>query len=111
MQAGILMVCFVLTAIVLQICGFLVSQVVDRIWPAAGLLTFLLCFLAAFPLAWPIAVRIAEGLLRRAGYVVDTEQSGGTLRLFRHPTTTSGAPHRVHLTIVRSVKRRAVQSA
>jgi len=80
MQAGILMVCFVLTAIVLQICGFLISQVVDRIWPAAGLLTFLVCFLAAFPLAWPIAVRIAEGLLRRAGYVVDTEQSGGTLR-------------------------------
>ena len=80
MQAGVLMVVFILTAIVLQFCGFLVSQVIDRIWPAAGLLTFLVCFLAAFPLAWPIAVRIAEWLIRRAGYVVDTEQSGGTLR-------------------------------
>ena len=80
MQAGILMVVFLLTAIVLQFCGFLISQVVDRIWPAAGLLTFLICFLAAFPLAWPIAVRIAEFLIRRAGYVVDTEQSGAGQR-------------------------------
>ena len=80
MQAGILIVCFVLTAIVLQFCGFLISQVIDRIWPTAGLLTFLICFLAAYAIAWPIAVRIAEWLIRRAGYVVATEQSGGDRR-------------------------------
>ena len=80
MQSGILMVCFVLTAIVLQFCGFLISQVIDRIWPTAGLLTFLICFLAAYAIAWPIAVRIAEWLIRRAGYVVATEQSGGDRR-------------------------------
>ena len=33
--------------------------------------------MAAFGLAWPIAVRIAEFLIRRAGYVVETAQSGG----------------------------------
>jgi hypothetical protein len=80
MQTGILLVCYILTAIVLQFCGFLISQVVDRTWPAAGLLTFVICFLGAYAIAWPIAVLIAEWLIRRAGYVVDTEQSGGTLR-------------------------------
>ena len=105
MQSGILMVSFILTTVLLQFCGFFFSQVIDRIWPTAGLLTFLVCFLAAFPLAWPIAVRIAEWLIRRAGYVVDTEQSGGTLRRDSwHPTTRSGAPHRVHLTMVRSAR-------
>ena len=80
MQSGILMVSFILTAVFLQFCGFFFAQMIDRIWPTAGLLTFLVCFLAAFPLAWPIAVRIAEWLICRAGYVVDTEQSGGTPR-------------------------------
>ena len=80
MQAVALLVTFVLTAIVLQFCGFLISQVVDQIWPAAGLLTFLVCFLAAYGIAWPIAVRITEWSIRRAGYVVETEQSGGDAR-------------------------------
>src|SRR5688572_24494687 len=95
MQAGILMVCFVLTAIVLQFCGFLISQVVDRIWPTAGLLTFLICFLAAYAVAWPIAVQIAEWLIRRLGYVVDTDQSGGLCgKIPLRPTTPSGAAHK-----------------
>ena len=80
MQAVVLMVTYVLAAVVLQFCGFLISQLVDRMWPAAGLLTFVLCFLAAYAIAWPIAVWIAEWLIRRAGYVVDTEQSGGVQR-------------------------------
>jgi hypothetical protein len=80
MQAVTLMVVFVLTAAVVQFLGFLASQLVDRLWPAAGLLTFLVCFLAAYAIAWPIAVRIAEWLIGRAGYVVDTEQSGGIQR-------------------------------
>ena len=80
MQAGILLVVFVLTAIVLQSCGFLFSQLIDRIWPTAGLLTFLIIFLAAYAIAWPVAVVIAEWLIRRLGYEVDTEQSGGVLR-------------------------------
>ena len=95
MQAGILIVCFVLTAIVLQFCGFLISQVIDRIWPTAGLLTFLICFLAAYAIAWPIAVRIAEWLIRRAGYIVATEQSGGDRRrdsLSSYNAERRGAP-------------------
>ena len=84
MQAVALLVTFVLTAIVLQFFGFLISQVIDQIWPAAGLLTFLVCFIAAYGVAWPIAVRITEWLIRRAGYVVETEQSGGTARRDSH---------------------------
>ena len=80
MQAITLLVTFVLTAIVIQFCGFLISQVIDRVWPTAGLLTFLILFLAAYGIAWPIAVRIAEWLIRRAGYVVETEQSGAATR-------------------------------
>jgi hypothetical protein len=80
MQAITLLVTFALTAVAVQFGGFLISQVVDRIWPTAGLLTFLILFLAAYGIAWPIAVRIAEWLIRRAGYVVETEQSGAADR-------------------------------
>ena len=80
MQAVTLIVTFVLTAAVVQFAGFLISQVIDRVYPTAGLLTFLVLFLAAYGIAWPIAVRIAEWLIRRAGYVVWTEQSGGVRR-------------------------------
>lgn len=80
MQAALLMVVYVLTAVVVQFCGFLISQAIDFRWPATGLLTFLILFLAAYGIAWPIAVRITEGLIRRAGYVVETEQTGGALR-------------------------------
>lgn len=80
MQAIILIVTFVLTAAVVQFCGFLISQVIDRVWPTAGLLSFLILFLAAYGIAWPIAVRVAEWLIRRAGYVVEIEQSGGAQR-------------------------------
>jgi hypothetical protein len=41
MQAGILMVIYVLTTAVVQIVGFFVSQAVSIQWPAAGLMTFL----------------------------------------------------------------------
>jgi len=80
MQAVGLLLGFLFTAAVLQFFGFIISQVVDRIWPTAGLLTFLICFLGAYALAWPIAVRVTESLIRRMGYVLDTEQSGGALR-------------------------------
>ena len=50
-------------------------------WPhPEGLMTFLVLFIAAFFVAWPIALRIAEWLIRRAGYVVETEQSGAATR-------------------------------
>ena len=80
MQALTLIVTFVFTAAVVQFLGFLVSQVIERVWPTAGLLTFLVLFVAAYGIAWPIAVRIAEWLIRRAGYVVETDQSGGAQR-------------------------------
>lgn len=71
MQAGILMMVYVITAIFLQIIGFLISRLVDLQWPTAGLMTFLILFLGAFGLAWPIAVRIAEWGLVRAGYTIE----------------------------------------
>jgi hypothetical protein len=77
MQAGILMGVYVLTTIVVQFVGFLICLMVSREWPNAGLMTFLVLFMAAFGLAWPLAVVITEWGLRRAGYVVETEQSAG----------------------------------
>jgi hypothetical protein len=43
-------------------------------------MTFLILFMGAFGIAWPIAVRIAEWMIVRAGYVVQTQQSGGDQR-------------------------------
>ena len=76
MQAGILLVVYVVSTISIQFIGFLISRLVDYEWPTLGLMTFLLLFMAAFGLAWPVAVWIAEALIRRMGYVVETEQSG-----------------------------------
>ena len=80
MQSLILMVVYVLTTAAVQLGGFLVSRIVDYQWPTMGLMTFLIMFLGAFFVAWPIAVFIAEWLIRRLGYVLETEQSGGALR-------------------------------
>jgi hypothetical protein len=81
MQAATLLAVYVLTTISLQLIGFLISRLIDYNWPTLGLMTFLILFMAAFGLAWPIAVRLAEWLIRRAGYTVETEQSGvGTRR-------------------------------
>jgi len=80
MQAGILMVVYVLTVISVQFVGFLTSRLVEYQWPTIGLMTFLLLFMAAFGIAWPLAVLIAEWGIRRLGYVVEVEQSGGDTR-------------------------------
>jgi len=80
MQALTLMIVYVLTTATVQFIGFLISRLMDYEYPTLGLTTFLVLFLAAFGIAWPIAVRIAEWLIRRAGYVVQTEQSGGAMR-------------------------------
>ena len=80
MQSLILMVTYLLATFAVQFLGFLISRLVDYEYPTLGLMTFLILFLGAFGLAWPIAVRIAEYLIRRAGYVVQTEQSGGDSR-------------------------------
>jgi len=76
MQAAALMTIYIVTAAVMQFGGFLISILVEHEWPAAGLMTFLILFMGAYGFAWPIAVRITEWLIRRAGYVVETEQSG-----------------------------------
>ena len=76
-QALTLMIVYVLTTISVQFLGFLISRLVDYEWPTLGLMTFLILFLGAFGVAWPIAVRIAEFLIRRSGYEVETAQSGG----------------------------------
>ena len=81
MQGLTLMVIYVLTTITVQLLGFVISRLIDYEWPTLGLMSFLIFFLGAFGLAWPIAVRIAEWCIRRAGYVVETEQSGGAARL------------------------------
>ena len=80
MQSLTLMVTYVLTTAMVQFIGFLISRVVDYEYPTLGLMTFLILFLSAFGIGWPIAVRIAEWLIARAGYVVETEQSGGAAR-------------------------------
>jgi hypothetical protein len=80
MQALTLMIVYVLTLITVQFLGFVVSRLVDYEFPTLGLMTFLVLFLGAFGIAWPIAVRIAEFLIRRAGHVVETQQSGGARR-------------------------------
>ena len=80
MQALTLMIVYALTTITLQFFGFVISRLVDYEWPTLGLMSFLILFMAAFGLAWPIAVRIAEFLIRRAGHVVETEQSGAAAR-------------------------------
>lgn len=86
MQTVILLIVFVLTAATLQGIGFLISRIVDYQYPVLGLTTFLVLFISAFYVAWPIAVRLAEWLLRRAGYIIETEQSGQATRRDRGPT-------------------------
>jgi hypothetical protein len=80
MQALTLMIVYVLTTMIVQFVGFLISRLVDYEYPTLGLMTFLILFLGAFGIAWPIAVHVSEYLIRRAGYVVQTEQSGGDAR-------------------------------
>jgi hypothetical protein len=77
MQALTLMIVYTLTTVTLQLLGFVISRLIDYEWPTLGLMSFLILFMAAFGIAWPIAVRLAEFLIRRAGYVVETGQSGG----------------------------------
>lgn len=76
-QALTLLIVYVLTTLSVQVVGFFVSRLVDYEWPTLGLMSFLILFMAAFGIAWPIAVRLAEWLIRRAGYTVETAQSGG----------------------------------
>ena len=76
MQAFILIVCYVLTTIAVQLVGFGISRLVDYQWPSVGLMTFLILFIGAFGIAWPIAVRIAEFIIRRSGQVIETKGSG-----------------------------------
>ena len=83
MQALTLMIVYILTTVTVQFIGFLISRLIDYQYPTAGLMSFLILFLSAFGIAWPIAVRLAEGLIRARGYVVETEQSGGAARLDR----------------------------
>ena len=80
MQTVILMVTYIATTVAFQCIGFLISRVVDYNYPTLGLMTFLILFLASFGAAWPVAVRIAEWLIVRLGFKLESEQSGGLLR-------------------------------
>jgi hypothetical protein len=77
-QALTLLIVYVLTLFSVQFIGFLVSRLVDYEFPSFGLMTFLVLFIAAFGIAWPIAVRIAEWLIVRAGYAIETADSRAT---------------------------------
>jgi hypothetical protein len=81
MQALLLMIVYIVTTASVQGVGFLISRAIEYAYPAFGLMTFLLLFIAAFGVAWPIALRITEWLIGRAGYALETEQSGGAGRL------------------------------
>lgn len=77
MQALLLMIIYILTAAAVQFAGFLISRAIEYGFPTFGLMTFLMLFMVAFGLAWPVAVFLAEWLIQRAGYVVETQQSAG----------------------------------
>ena len=85
MQSLILMIVFIFTVVTAQFTGFVISRLVDYQYPTFGLMTFLILFMGAFFISWPIAVRIAEWVIRRAGYVLETDQSGGARRLSDPP--------------------------
>jgi hypothetical protein len=70
------MVVYILSTVSVQFIGFVISRLVDYEWPTLGLMTFLILFMGSFFLAWPIAVKIAEWLIVRLGYVLESEQSG-----------------------------------
>ena len=72
MQALTLMVVYVLTTVTVQFIGFIISRMIKSQYPTSGLMTFLIVFFCAFAIAWPIAVRVAEWLIRRAGYKIET---------------------------------------
>ena len=76
MQALTLMIVYVLTLVTTQFGGFLLSRLVDYQFPSFSMMTFLILFLAAFGIAWIPAVWMAEWLIRRMGYVVETKPSG-----------------------------------
>jgi hypothetical protein len=71
MQAGILMIVYILTTIAIQFVAFLISRLVDYQFPAISVMTFLVLFIGAFGVAWPIAVLIAERLIQRLGYQLE----------------------------------------
>jgi uncharacterized membrane protein YkvI len=75
-QALTLMIVYILSVFSVQLIGFGISRLVDYQYPTLGLMTFLILFLGAFGVAWPIAVRIAEWAIQRAGYVLQTKQTG-----------------------------------
>ena len=81
MQALLLMITYVVTIASVQGIGFLTSRAIEYVYPAFGLMAFLILFMTAFWIAWPVAFRVTEWLIRRAGYVIQTEQSGGEGRL------------------------------
>lgn len=71
MQAGILIIIYILTTMAVQFGGFLVSRAVEYEFPAFGLMTFLVLFIAAFGLAWPPAVVMTEWLIQKLGYQLE----------------------------------------
>ena len=63
MDAGVLILTYIVTTIIFQSIGFAISRAVDYQFPGiAGLMTFLLLFISSFYAAWPVAVRIFDKL-------------------------------------------------
>jgi hypothetical protein len=71
MQALLLMVVYILTTVALQMVGAGISRAVQHVFPALGLMTFLILFLGAFALAWPIAYWLTVTGLVKAGFKVE----------------------------------------
>jgi len=74
-QALLLIMVYILTTVIAQFGGFLISRLVDVQFPAVSVMTFLVLFLVSFGVAWPIAVRVTEWLIVRAGRVVETRDA------------------------------------
>jgi len=77
-QALVLMGTYIVTLIVVQFVGFLISRLVDLQYPSVSVMVFLLLFIGAFGIAWPIAVRVAEFMIRRSGRTVQTADARAT---------------------------------
>ncbi len=69
---------YIVTLIVVQFVGFLISRLVDLQYPSVSVMVFLLLFIGAFGIAWPIAVRVAEFMIRRSGRTVQTADARAT---------------------------------
>jgi len=63
---------FIVIAICFQSIGFVISRSIDYVFPAFGLMAFLMLFIGSMFAAWPVAVRVTERFVPGAKPVATT---------------------------------------